>query len=155
MSHDRLNNWNFIALFPFVYYGLLASYSFFHIFALGDYEGKDGQWGSFKIELWINGFATAMAFMSYFIGLGLAKTTVWRLSRQTLALITMTTAFLSIVVSIVIDRIINRILDSYTAPVHIVLGVPLGGLLLIPALLGVSLVKISQVCSARRQSIQR
>jgi hypothetical protein len=150
MNHDKLDNWNIIALFPCVYYGLLASYSFFHIFALGDYEGKDGQWGSFKIELWIQGFATLMAFMSYFIGLGLVKKAVWRLSRQKLALITTTSAFLSGVVLIVIE-----IIESYTWSAHIVLGVYLGGLLLIPALLGVSLVKTGQVCSARSQSIQR
>ena len=150
MNHDKLDNWNIIALFPFVYYGLLASYSFFHIFALGDYEGKDGQWGSFKIELWIDCFATFMAFMSYFIGLGLEKIAVWRLSRQKLALITTTSAFLSGVVLIVIE-----IIEPYTWSALIDLSVYLGGLLLIPALIGVSLVKTGQVCSARRQSIQR
>src|SRR2546422_715496 len=134
MSHDKLDNWNIIALFPFVHYGLLASYSLFHIFALGDYEPKDGQWGSFKIELWIQGFATCVAFMSYFIGLGLVKTAVWRLSRQKLGLITITSAFLSGVVMIVIE-----IIDSYTWSVD--LRVDLGSLFLIPALLGVSLVK--------------
>ena len=148
MNHDKLDNWNIISLFPFVYYGLLASYSLFHIFALGDYEGKDGQWGSFKMELWIHCFATFMAFMSYFIGLGLVKTAVWRLSRQTLALITTTSAFLSGVVLIVI-----AIIESYTWSVDF--RVHLGGLFLIPALIGVSLVKIGQACSAHRQSIQR
>ena len=155
MNQDKLDNRNIIALFPFVYFGLLASYSLFHIFALGDYEGKDGQWGSFKIELWISGFATFIAFMSYFIGLGLVKTAVWRLSRQKLALITTTSAFLSVVVSIMIDRIIDRILDSYIAPVVIVLGVNIGGLLLIPALIGVSLVKIHQRWYAAHSSTQQ
>jgi len=145
MNHDKLDNWNIIALFPCVYYGLLASYSFFHIFALGEYEGKDGQWGSFKIELWIHCFATSMAFMSYFIGLGLVKKAVWRLSRQKLALITMTSAFLSGVVLIVID-----IIEHYTWSVRIDLPVYLGCLLLIPALIGVSLVKTSRVCSSRQ-----
>jgi len=150
MSHDRLENGNIIALFPCVYYGLLASYSFFHIFALRDYEGKDGQWGSFKIELWIQCFATFMAFMSYYMGLCLVKTAVWRLSCQKLTLITTTSAFLSGVVLIVIE-----VIESYTWSAHIVLCLYLGGLLLIPALIGVSLVKTGQVCLARRQSIQQ
>ncbi|MGH9937979.1 MAG: hypothetical protein ACREAM_17165 [Blastocatellia bacterium] len=155
MNPDKSDNWGILSLFPFVYYGLAASYSCLRIFALGDYERKDGQWGSFQIELWIHGFATCLAFMSYLIGLGLVKTVVQRLSRQTLALIMTTSAFLSVVVFIVTDRIIDKITDSYIVPVLIVLGVNLGVLLLIPALLGVSLVKIGQVCLARRQSIQR
>jgi hypothetical protein len=65
-------------------------------------------------------------------------------------LIMTTSAFLSVVVYIVIG-----IIDSYVLSVRIYLGVCGGGLLLIPALLGSSLVQISQICLARRQSIQR
>jgi hypothetical protein len=104
--------------------------------------------GSFKIELSIQGFATVMAFMGYFIGLGLVKTAVRRLSRQTLGLITTTSAFLSGVVLIVIE-----IIESYTWSVDS--RVYFGGLFLIPALIGVSLVKTGQVCSARRRPLQR
>jgi hypothetical protein len=148
MNPDKSDNRNILSLFPFVYYGLLASYSFFHIFALGNYERKDGQWGSFKIELLIQGLATLAAFPSYFIGLGLVKTAVQRLSRKTLALITTASAFLSGVVLIVIE-----IIASYTWSVH--LGVYGAGIFLIPALFGVSLVKIGQTRSAGRQPIQR
>jgi len=155
MNPDKSDSWGILSLFPLVYYGLAASYSFCRIFALGDYEPKDGQWGSFQIELLILGFTTFLAFMGYLIGLGLIKTAVQRLSRKTLYLIMTTSAFLSLVVFIVIDRIIDRIIDSYIVPVVIALGVNFGSLLLIPALLGASLVKISQICLARRQSIQR
>jgi len=150
MNPDKSDSWGILSLFPLVYYGLAASYSFCRIFALGDYEPKDGQWGSFQIELLIHGFATFLTFMSYLIGLGLVKTAVERLSRQTLALIMTTSAFLSVVVYIVIG-----IIDSYVLSVRIYLGVCGGGLLLIPALLGASLVKISQICLAHRQSIQQ
>ena len=150
MNPDKSDSWGILSLFPLVYYGLAASYSFCRIFALGDYEPKDGQWGSFQIELLILGFTTFLAFMGYLIGLGLIKTAVQRLSRKTLYLIMTTSAFLSVVVYIVIG-----IIDSYVLSVRIYLGVCGGGLLLIPALLGASLVKISQICLARRQSIQR
>ncbi|HEX5086103.1 MAG TPA: hypothetical protein VFY40_29055, partial [Blastocatellia bacterium] len=152
MNSDKPDTWGILSLFPLVYYGLLASYSLFHIFALGRYEPKDGQWGSFQMELLINGVATCVSFMGYLIGVGLVNKAVQRLPRQTLYLIMTTSAFLSIVVY----YIVIVILDSHIElPVHIYLGVCGGGLLLIPALIGASLVKTGQICLARRQSIQR
>jgi hypothetical protein len=148
MNSDKLDNWGVIALFPFVHFGLLASYSFFHIFALGNYEQKDGQWGSLEIELLIQGVMTFVASGSYVIGMALLIKVVQRLSRQTLALTTTTSAFLSGVVLIVIE-----IIDSYTWPVD--LGVYGAYLFPIPALFGISLVKIGQVYLASRQPIQR
>jgi membrane protein DedA with SNARE-associated domain len=150
MNSDKSDNWGVIALFPFVYFGLLASYSFFHTFALGEYERKDGQWGSLQIELLIGGVATFMAFMGYLIGVSLVKTGVQRLSRPKFALITAASAFLSVAVLFLIGLI-----ESYTWSVSIDLGVRGASLFLPPALICVSLVKMGQVCSAGHQPIQR
>ena len=146
---DKSKFWDTLALFPFAYYGFAVSYSFFHIFALRDYEPKDGQWGSFKVYLLIDGFETCVAFMGYLIGLGLLKTAAQQMPRRTLALITTASAFLSRVVVAIM------IFARHIEPVLYDLGVYLGSLLLIPTLLGLSLVKICQICLARRQSIQR
>jgi len=150
MNQDKLDNWNIIALFPFVYFGLLASYSLFHIFALGDYEGKDGQWGSFKIELWIHGFATFMAFISYFIGLGLVKTAVWRLSRQRLASITVLSALLSWVALVTFVIIRHHIASMLFYFLFLA-----GSVCLFPALIGVWLVKTHQRWYAAHPSAQQ
>src|SRR5262245_31460352 len=103
MNSDKPDTWGILSLFPLVYYGLAVSYSFFHIFALGDYEPKDGQWGSFKVYLLIDGIVTLFAFMGYLIGAGLLKTAVQQFPRRTLYLLMTASAFLSYIVCIVMS----------------------------------------------------
>lgn len=145
MNYDKQKFWLILLLFPFVYCGLAASYSYYDIFALGHYEPKFGQWGSFQLELAFDGFAACVAFIFYLIGLNLLKTAAQQLPRRRLALITVTSAFLSWAVFFAIVIIEPYILAELFWLV---------GLCLIPAILGVSSVKIGQGRLAGHQSIQ-
>jgi hypothetical protein len=98
MNHDERDIELITLLFPCVYFGLAAFSSLFDIYALGNYEPKDGQWGSFKISLAIYGFMTFLASLSYGISMACLKTAPQRLPRQRLASITVLSAFLSWVV---------------------------------------------------------
>src|SRR5262245_52213030 len=95
MNHDELKFGHITPLFPCIYFGLAALYSFFNIYALGNYEPIDGQWGSFQIYLVIYGFMTSLASSSYLIGLAYLKTAPQRLPRPRLASITVLSALLS------------------------------------------------------------
>jgi hypothetical protein len=145
MNHDILKFW----LFPFVYYGLSVSYSCFNIYVLGDYEPKDGQWGSFKFYLALFGFMTFLASPSYLIGLACLKTVPQQLPRPRLALITVLSALLSWVV----------LLTFWIVEPDIELTLFLlfwfGCVCIFPALIVVSLVKIHQSCFAAHPSNQR
>jgi len=146
MNHDKLKFWLIPSLFPIVYYELAVSYSYYGIFALGHYEPKFGQWISFQIAVAFDGFAACVAFIFYLIGLRLLKTASQQLPRPRLALITVTTAFLSWAVFLAMVVIKPNIFPELFNLV---------GLCLILAILGVSLVKISQCRLASHQPIQR
>ncbi len=147
MNHDKPNFWLILLLFPCVYYGLAAFYSYYGIYVLGHYEPTIlGQWGSFQISLAFIGFLTLLASLSYWIGLGRLKTVPQQLSGPGLALITLSSALLSVAVLMAFD-----IVGSDALPV-------LFGFVcvcLCPALIGVLLVKIHQSCFAARPSTQR
>ena len=73
MDHDELKFGLITLLFPCVYFGLAAFYSYYGIYVLGNYEPKFGQWRSFQISLAIIGFLTLLASLSYWIGLDMVK----------------------------------------------------------------------------------
>jgi len=98
MNHDELKFGLIRLLFPSIYFGLSAFYSCFDIYALGNYEPKDGQWGSFQISLGIFGFMTVLASLSYWMSLDCLKTAPQRLPRLRLASITVLSSLLSWVV---------------------------------------------------------
>lgn len=135
MNHDEQKSGLIPLLFPCIYFGLAAFYFLFDVFVLGNYEPKDGQWGSFKISLAILGFMTLLASGSYCIGQACLKTALQRLSHSRLALITVLSALLSVAVMLALI-----IVEADTAPMLFWFG----GVCLCPALIGVSLVKIHQ-----------
>jgi hypothetical protein len=145
MSHDVLKFW----LFPFVYYGLSVSYSCFNIYALGDYEPKDGQWGSFKIYLALFGFMTFLASLSYGIGLACLKTAPQQLPRPRLALITVLSALLSWAV------LLTFLIVEPDIKLTLFLLLWFGCICIVPALIVVSLIKLHQSCFAALPSTQR
>jgi hypothetical protein len=151
MNHDDEKKfWLILYLFPCVYFGIAAFYSCFDIYVLGNYEPKDGQWGSFKISLAIFGFMTLLASLSYCIGLAWLKTKAQQLPRPRLALITVLSALLSWVVLQTVDIIGPRIASILLYLLFLAISV-----CLFPALIGVSLVKIHQSCFAAHPSTQR
>ena len=99
MNHDELQSEPVMLLFPCVYFGLAAFYSYYGIYMLGHYEPTIlGQLGSFQISLAFIGFLTLLASLSYWIGLAWLKTVPPQLPRSRLALITVLSALLSWVV---------------------------------------------------------
>src|SRR5215831_10972922 len=98
MNHEEQKFGLIPLLFPCIYFGLAAFYSYFDIYVLGNYEPKDGQWGSFQISLWIFGFMTLLASASYWMSLDCLKNPPQRLPRLRLASITVLSALLSWVV---------------------------------------------------------
>jgi len=147
MGHDELEFGHITLLFPCVYFGLAAFYSYYGIYVLGHYEStKLGQWGSFQISLAFIGFLTLLASLSYWISLAWVKTAPQQLSRPRLALITLSSALLSGAVLLAFD-----IVEADTSPM-------LFGFVcvcLCPALIGVSLVKIHQRWFAAHPSTQQ
>ena len=147
MNRDNPNFWLILLLFPCVYFGLAAFYSYYGIYVLGHYEPTIlGQWGSFQISLAFIGFLTLLASLSYWIGLARLKTVPQQLSGPRLTLITLSSALLSGVVFLTFD-----IVKADTSPM-------LFGFVcvcLCPALIGVSLVKIHQRWFAAHLSTQQ
>jgi hypothetical protein len=146
MNHDKLKFWLILFLFPIVYYGIAVSYSYYGIFALGHYEPKFGQWITFQIAATFDGYVACIAFIFYLIGLRLLKTASHQLPRPRLALITVTSAFLSFAVLLAMEVIGPNIFPDLFNLVVLCLS---------PAILGVSLVKIGQCRLASHQPIQR
>jgi len=147
MNHDKPNFWLILLLFPCVYFGLAAFYSYYGIYALGHYEPTIlGQWGSFQISLAFIGFLTLLASLSFWISLARLKTAPQQSSGPRLALITLSTGLLSGAVFLAFD-----IVKADTSPM-------LFGFVcvcLCPALIGVSLVKIHQRWFAAHPSTQQ
>jgi|SRR5262245_3362389 len=147
MNHNKPNFWPILQLFPCVYFGLAAFYSYYGIYVLGHYEPTTlGQWGSFQISLAFIGFLTLLASLSYWISLALLKTVPQQLSRPRLALITLSSALLSGAVLLAFDFV-----EADTSPM-------LFGFVCVcicPALIGVSLVKIHQKWFAAHPSTQQ
>jgi hypothetical protein len=137
MNHDELKFGLIPLLFPCIYFGLAAFYSYFDIYVLGNYEPKDGQWGSFQISLWIFGFMTLLASLSYWISLDCLKTMPQRLSHLRLALITVLSALLCWVVLLTFVIIQPHIVSILFYLLFLAVSV-----CLFPALIGVSLVKL-------------
>jgi len=136
MNHDKPNFWLILLLFPCVYYGLAAFYFYYDIYMLGHYEPHIlGQLGSFQISLLFIGFLTLLASLSYWIGLARLKTVPQQLSDPRLALITITSALLSLAVFLALDIVIPGASPMLFGFVCVCLC---------PALIGVSLVKIHQ-----------
>ncbi|MGE0128700.1 MAG: hypothetical protein AB7U82_11530 [Blastocatellales bacterium] len=149
MNHDKLNFWLILLLFPCVYFGLAAFYTYYEIYVRGNYERKDGQLNSFLISLAIYGFMTLLASLSYWISLAWLKTEPQQLPRPRLALITVLSALLSLVVLQTVFIIAPGI-----ASVLLYLLFWAASVCLIPALIGVSLVTIHQICFADDSSTQ-
>lgn len=146
MNHDKPNFWLILLLFPCVYFGLAAFYSYYGIYVLGHYEPKFGQWRTFQISLAVIGFLTFLASLSYWISLAWLKTLSQQLSLPRHALITLSSALLSWAVLLAFD-----IVEADTSPM-------LFGFVcvcLCPALVGVSLVKIHQRWFAAHPSTQQ
>jgi len=147
MNRDNPNFWLILLLFPCVYFGLAAFYSYYGIYVLGHYEPTIlGQWGSFQISLAFIGFLTLLASLSYWIALVRLKTAPQQLSGPRLALITLSSALLSGAVFLTFD-----IVKADTSPM-------LFGFVcvcLCPALIGVSMVKIHQRWFAAHPSTQQ
>jgi hypothetical protein len=137
MNHGEQDIERIALLFPCVYFGLAAFYSLFDIYALGNYEPKDGQWGSFKISLAIYGFMTFLATSSYWIGIACLKTAPQGLPRQRFASITVLSALLSWVV-----LLISGIIAPHIASMLFYFLFLAASVCLFPALIGVWLVKI-------------
>src|SRR5262245_17215852 len=157
MNHDEPKFGLIRLLFPCIYFGLAAFYSLFDIYVLGNYEPKDGQWGSFQISLWIFGFMTLLASLSYWISLDCLKTAPQRLSHSRHALITVSSALLSWVVLlayVIIQRHMASILFNMASILFVLLFLPVS-VCLFPALIGVWLVKIYQRWFAAHPSTQR
>jgi hypothetical protein len=149
MNHDKPYFWPILLVFPCVYYGLAAFYSYYGIYVLGHYEPNVlGQWGSFQISLAFIGFLTLLASLSFWISLALLKTAPQQLSSPRLALITLSSALLSGAVMLVFDF---DIVKANTSPMLFWFG----GVCLCPALIGVSLVKIHQRWFAAHLSTQQ
>src|SRR5262245_4542959 len=136
MNYDEQNFEPITPLFPCIYFGLAAFYSLFDIYALGNYEPKDGQWNSFKISLAIFGFMTFLATSSYWIGLACLNDAPQRLPRQRLTSITVLSAFLSWVVLLTFVFI-----QPYIASILFYLLFLAASFCLFPAVIGVWLVK--------------
>ena len=150
IDHDELKFGLIPLLFPCVYFGLAAFYSLFDIYALGNYEPKDGQWGSFKFSLAILGFMTFLATSSYWISLDYLKTAPQQLPRTRFASITVLSAFLSWVVLlafVIIQPHIGAMLFYF---LFLVIS-----FCLFPALIGAWLVKIHQRWYAAHPPTQR
>ena len=146
MDHDELKFGLIRLLFPCVYFGLAAFYSYYGIYVLGYYQPKFGQWRSFQISLAFIGFLTLLASLSYWIGLTWLKTVPKQLSRPRLTLITLSSALLSGAVLLAFD-----IVEADTSPM-------LFGFVCVcicPALIGVSLIKIHQRWYAAHPSTQQ
>jgi hypothetical protein len=144
MNHDEQKSELIPLLFPSIYFGLAAFYSYYGIYALGHYEPYLlGQWGSFQISLMFIGFLTLLASLSYWISLAWLKTAPQQLSRTRLALITVLSGLLSVSVM--------QALIIVDAPMFFWFG----GVCLCPALINVSLVKIHQRWFAAHPSTQR
>jgi hypothetical protein len=147
MNHDKPNFWLILLLFPSVYFGLAAFYSYYGIYVLGHYEPNIlGQLGSFQISLAFIGFLTLLASLSYWIGLAWLKNAPQQLSGPRLALITITSALLSGAVFLALD-----IVRPGASPMLFVFVC----VCLCPALIGVSLVKIHQRWYAAHPSAQQ
>ncbi len=146
MNRDKLKFWLVLLLFPLVYFGVAASYSYYDIYELGHYERKSGRWGSFQISLAVFGFMTLMASVGYWIGLAWLKSEPQQLPRLSLALISVLSALLSWVV-------MRTFIDiEFNIPPELLWLVCVW---LFPALLGVILVKIHRICFVGHRSIQR
>jgi hypothetical protein len=145
MNYDKLKFWLILLLFPLVYLGIAILYVYYDIYVIGRYEPKSGRWGSFPISLAAYGFTTCQASLGYWIGLAWLKTEPQQLPRPRLALITVLSAALSLAVFLAI-----MIIEP---------GMPVllwfGSVCLIPALFGVSLIKIHQSRFTNHQSTQR
>jgi hypothetical protein len=137
MNHDELKFGLIRLLFPSLYFGLSAFYSCFDIYVLGNYEPKDGQWGSFQISLGIFGFMTLLASLSYWMSLDCLKTAPQRLPRLRLASITVLSSLLSWVVLLTFV-----IIQPHIAPMLFYLLFLAASVCLFPALIGVWLVKV-------------
>jgi hypothetical protein len=150
MNHDEQDIEFITLLFPCVYFGLAAFYSLFDIYVLGNYEPKDGQWGSFQISLAIYGFVTFLASMSYSIGIACLKTAPQRLPRQRLTSITVLSALLSLVALLTFGFIQPHISSMLFYFLFLA-----GSVCLFPPLIGVWLVKIHLRWYAAHPSNQR
>src|SRR5262245_46335790 len=96
MNHDKPSFRLILLLFPCVYFGLAAFYSYYDIYVLGHYEPTIfGRLGSFQISLAFIGFLTLLASLSFWISLARLKTAPQQLSSPRLALITLSSALLS------------------------------------------------------------
>lgn len=151
MNHDELQSEPVMLLFPCVYFGLAAFYSYYGIYMLGHYEPTIlGQLGSFQISLAIIWFLTLLASLSFWISLVWLKTVPPQLPRSRLALITVLSALLSWVVlltSVIIEPHITSILFDFLFLA--------ASVCLFPALVGVWLVKIHQRWYAAHPSAQQ
>jgi hypothetical protein len=147
MNDDKPNFWLILLLFPCVYFGLAAFYSYYGIYVLGHYEPTIlGQWGSFQISLAFLGFLTLLASLSFWISLARLKTVPQQLPSPRLALITLSSALLSGTVLLAFDIVkadISPMLFGFVC------------VCLCPALIGVSLVKIHQRWFAAHPSTQQ
>jgi hypothetical protein len=149
MNHDKQKSGFIPLLFPCIYFGLAAFYSLFDIYVLGNYERKHGQWNFFKITLAIMGLNTFLASASYWIGQDLLKTAPQQLPRPRIALITVLSALLSRAVL----QIFETIKPDFGLEVNLILWA--ATVFLLPALIGVWLVKIHQSWFAGHSSNQK
>ena len=150
MDHDEQDFEFTTLLFPCVYFGLAAFYSLFEIYALGNYEPKDGQWGSFQISLAIYGFMTFLASISYSIGMVCLKNAYQRLPHTRFASITVVSALLSLVALLTFGFI-----EPHIASMLFYFLFLAGSVCLFPPLIGVWLVKIHLRWYAAHPSTQR
>ena len=150
MGDDKLDSQ--LILFPCVYFGLATFYSSFEIYLLGNYEPKDGRWGSFQISLAIWGFMTLLASLSYWICLECLEAKLQEPRGRRLTLITTLSSSLSWVILLTFFIFEPGIASS---SILLYLLFWAAAVCLPPALIGVSLVKINQSHFTAHPPIQR